>query len=184
VRLDWQRFDFAMNEYSWLDRRKLEGLGFDYARAMRDPLHPPLPRPAFVALEYDGPAWQKWLNSAQQAGLGVTHYELPSRLELLSRLIPIDAAKSPETLLRKYPDRGKYLIVRGLVQLSATTRQGQLQLLPSISQLLPDTIHVPAPLSDGLANLPIVPNASPRYTLTLSYGRHFEPWLVTSASSQ
>jgi hypothetical protein len=95
----------------------------------------------------------------------------------------VDVAKTPEPLLRKYANGGKYLIVRGLVQLSATTRLGQIQLLPSISQLLPGTIHVPAPLSDALANLPIAPSAaSPRYTLTLSYGRNFEPWIVVTGN--
>jgi hypothetical protein len=185
VRLNWERFDPASNEYSWLDRTKLEGLGFDYAKALRDPQHPQLARPAFVALEYDGPAWAEWLKSVQQAKPGVTQFEL------FSRLIPVDVAKTPEPLLIRYPDRRRYLVIRGLVQLSVWTfhvgggQEGQPRPHPTISEVLPGSIHVPAPLSDALGKLPSPTNmASPRYTLTLSYGRHFEPWLVVSAPSQ
>jgi len=172
VRLDWQRFNFDTNEYSWLDRTKLEGLGFDYARALRDPRRPPLPRPAFAALEFEGPAWEKLRDSGQQINP-----------QMRSRLFPVDVASAPEPLLQKYPDRGRYLIVRAVVQLSVNPRDARLQ--PLISEVLPDTIHVPPPLSDALGGLPSVPNiTSPRYTLALSYGRHFEPWLVGSAPTQ
>ena len=146
--------------------------GFDYDRAARDPLHPPLPRPAFVALEYNGAAWEKWLNSPQRPKV------LGSPLEVHSRLFPVDVAKTPEPLFRKYPARGRYLIVRGVVQLSSITRQEQIQLLPSISQILPDSIHVPLPLSNSLDLVVGTNPSSPRYTVTLSYGRSFEPWLV------
>lgn len=174
VRLNWRRFSLGADEFSWLDRPKLEGLGFDYMRAMQDPLHPPLPRPAFVALEYNGPAWEKWLNSTQRS-----KQPFGTQPEMYSRLFPVDVASTPEVLLRKYPDRAKYLIVIGMVQLSPITRQGHLQLLSSISQLLPDSIHVPLPLSNPLSLVVGTDPASPRYTLTLSYGRSFEPWLVT-----
>jgi hypothetical protein len=192
VRLGWQqRFYFVTNDYSWLDQTKLEGLGFDCARALREPKRSPLPRPAYVALEYGGPAWEQWLKAVQQANAVRNFSASGMRTEMSSRLFPVDVAKTPEPLLRKYPDREKYLIVEGVVALSVTTfdpvarQPGQARLQPSISEALPDTIHVPAPLSDALGNLTIVPNAaSPRYTLTLSYGRHFEPWLVTSAPTQ
>jgi hypothetical protein len=175
VRLNWPRFPFS-DDFSRLDQTKLEGLGFDCARAIRDSQHPVLPRPAFLAFEYDGPAWERWQKSAQQPN----HPTLPQP-EMYSHLIPIDAATTPEPLQRKYPDSGRYLIVRGVVQLSViTSSQGNPQLLPSISEVLPGSIHVPPPLSDALDNLAGPSNnAGPRYTLTLSYGQHFEPWLVT-----
>jgi len=181
VHLNWRRFSLVEDDLSWLDQAKLEELGFDYTRALRDPRHPPLPRPAFVALEYDGPAWEQWLKSAQQDSVarGGT-----LQTGLISRLVPIDLAKTPEPLLQKYQGRGKYLIVRGVVQLSAWTFQAggapkPLRLQPNISELLPGSIHVPRPLSDVLGNLSIAtPAAGPRYNLTLAYGRSFEPWIV------
>ncbi len=192
VRLNWQQlFYFVANDYSWLDRTKLEGLGFDCARALREPKRSPLPRPGFVALEYGGPAWEQWLKAVQQADAIRNFSASGMRTEMSSRLFPVDVAKTPEPLLRKYPDRGKYLIVEGVVALSVTTfdpvtrQEGQARLQPSISEALPNTIHVPPPLSDALGNLPILPNAaSSRYTLTLACGRYFEPWLVTSAPPQ
>jgi hypothetical protein len=185
VRLDWERFNvFVANGYSWLDRTKLEALGFDCARAFREPKRSPLPRPAFVALEYAGPAWEQWLMSVPQTSRAL-------QTEMSSRLIPVDVAKAAAPLLQKYPDRGRYLIVRAVVQLFVTTfdpitrQQGQARLQPSISEALPDTIHVPPSLSDALGNLQSPTNvASPRYTMTLSYGRHFEPWIVGSAPTQ
>lgn len=175
VNFNWRRFAILEDDYSWLDRAKLEGLGFDYARAMREPQRPPLPRPAFVALEFNGPAWEKWLNLAQQS----TRSSVTSP-EKYSRLIPIDVATTPDPLLRKYPDRSKYLIVRAVVQLSVVTlRQGQPQIRNPVLQLLPDSIHVPPPMSYALPRLGGPPNLErPRYTLTVSYGRSFEPWVV------
>ena len=176
VHLSWRRFSSVPDDVSWLNQTKLEELGFDYAWAQRHPENPPSPRPAFVALEFDGPAWERWLKSAQQDRVAK---------DGASRLVPIDVAKTPEPLLQKYQDRGKYLIVRGVVQLSAWTFQAGgtpalPRLQPNISELLPGSIHVPRPLSDTLGNLPTAtPTASPRYTLTLSYGRSFEPWIVT-----
>ena len=182
VHLSWRRFSSVPDDFSWLNQAKLEELGFDYAWAQRHPENPPSPRPAFVALEFDGPAWERWLKSAQQAGIAERS---PVETGLTSRLVPIDVAKTPEPLLQKYQDRGKYLIVRGVVQLSAWTFQaggapGPPRLQPNISELLPASIHVPRPISDTLGNLPTpAPPAGPRYTLTLSYGRSFEPWIVT-----
>jgi hypothetical protein len=155
--------------------RSSRNWGFDFARAKPDPLHPPLPRPAFIALEYNGSAWEKWLKAASQSGPG-------AHPEISSRLIPVDAATRSEPLLRKYPDRGRFLIVKGLVQLTAINRQGELQLRPFISQIVPDSIHVPLPLSDRLSGFVGFFNPEhPRYTLTVSYGRSFEPWLVIVA---
>jgi len=170
ARLNWRPFGAFPGVFSWLDQTKLEGLGFNYSKAMRDPQHAPLARQAFIVLEYDGAAWEH-LKSASP----------PTQPDLTSRLIPIDAASRSEPLLRKYPDRDRYLIVKGIVQfLITTTSKGQPQLQPFISEVLPESIHVPPPLSDALGRFPGNTNpASPRYTLTLSYGRSFEPWIVS-----
>jgi hypothetical protein len=179
VRIDWRRFYTVVPEdFSQLDRAKLEALGFDYDRAMHDPQYPPLPRPAFVAFEYDGPAWARWVRSAQQAKPPLTQFEM------LSRLLPVDVATTPDPLLIKYPDRQKYIIVRGVVGVYADIREKNPKLRPSISQVLPDTIHVTPPLSDAMGHLAGNRAASPRYTLTISYGRSFEPWLVTEADGK
>jgi hypothetical protein len=171
VHLNWRRLDYIGDDYSWLDRAKLQELGFKLSTAVPEPLHPPLPRPAFIALEYQGPVWDKLMKSAQS--------KPDAHPEILSRLIPVDAATTAEPLLRKYPNREGYLIVKGLVQLSAINRHGQLELRPFISEILPDSIHVSLPLSNPLRRFVGFFNPEhPRYTLTLSYGRSFEPWIV------
>jgi hypothetical protein len=173
VNLNWRIFSLADFEQAWLDRAKLQALGFDLARTNPDRQYSPLARPAFVVLEYNGAAWEKWLKEAERP-------IQRDASEIASRLIPIDAARTAEPLLQKYSDRGRYLIVKGVIQLTYMGRDVVPPLLPSISQILPDTIHVPPPLSWALPRGVGGPNSTrPRYTLTLSYGRNFEPWIAS-----
>jgi hypothetical protein len=168
-------YPVTVDNYAWLDRAKLQSLGFDPDRALRDPKRQPLPRLAFIVFEYDGPAWERWLKAAQESKPRLT------ASGMTSRLIPIDAAVSADPLLRKYSDPQRYLVVRGLVQVFV----GDKQIHPSVSQILPDAIHVPAPLSEAIG--PFAGSSdtgSRRYTLTLAYGRDFEPWLVTEAGGK
>jgi len=161
LRLSWNGSSFNGNSYAWLDRPKLEALGFDMAAAVRNKA---LPRPAFVVFEYNGPAWEEWrrnykghLASAQ------------------SRLIPIDADKSPASLLQKYPDRQKYLIVPCVIRAFANPNDDGYgpppeRFFAAVSEILPQNIHVPPP-ARGFAG--------PSYSVTLAYGHRFEPWVVT-----
>jgi hypothetical protein len=176
LRLQWQRFGSPNNDqYAWLDRMKLEELGFDRQAALRDPKRPPLERPAFLALEYNGPTWEQWLKAIEKDPNAVR----PDASTMNSRLFVIDAARRPEQLLEKYRDPGRYVIVRGLIYVAvvnwdqATRKPGPSRLQASVSRLLPESIHVPPSLSGGL------PGLGPSYTVTLSYGRRFEPWIVT-----
>jgi hypothetical protein len=183
LRLQWQRFGSAyLDQYAWMDRTKLEELGFDCQAALRDPKHLPLERPAFLALEYDGPAWEQWQKAMEKEPKVVHSYD--STME--SRLFVVDGAKQPEPLFERYKDRKLYIVVRGVVRVSVvnrdpvTRRPGPDRLQASVSRLLPESIHVPMSLAGALQNLATdtIP-ASPRYTVTLSYGRRFEPWIVT-----
>ena len=176
LRLQWQRFGFPyIEQYAWLDRTKLEELGFDCQAALRDPKHAPLERPAFLAMEYNGPTWEEWLKAMENQPKDVRRYTSP----LNSRLFIVNAAKRPEALFEKYRERERYVIVRGLIHVAvvnwdpATRKPGPDRLQGSVSRLLPESIHVPPSLSAGLASL------GPSYTVTLSYGRRFEPWIVT-----
>jgi len=176
LRFQWERYSVGhTDQYGWLDRSKLEELGFDCQAVLRDPKHPPLERPAFLALEYNGPAWEERLKAMENQPNDVRRYTSP----LNSRLFIVNAAKRPEALFEKYRDRERYVIVRGLIHVAvfnwdpATRKPGPDRLQGSVSRLLPESIHVPPSLSAGLASL------GPNYTVTLSYGRRFEPWLVT-----
>lgn len=156
---------FYREKNAWLDRARLDSLGFDTAAALRDRKHQPLPRPAYIALEYNGPAWEQWARRAQD-----TKPFNRISLDMQSRLFPIDAAKSPEALLQKYSDRQKYLIVRGVIRAFVNTGTGTNQLEGSVSEILPQNIHVPPPLASSFSTA--------SYTVTLAYGHRFEPWVI------
>ena len=172
LRLNWSQYGIIYPEQnSWLNQAKLESIGFDTAAALRDAKHQPLARPAYVVFEYNGPAWEQWLQKAQQTKFAGS----PSITDTQSRLFAVDAAKTPETLLLKYPDRSKYLIVRGVIRAFVNTwdpiaRKAANRLEGSVSEALPQNIHVPPPLANTFARTP--------YIVTLAYGRRFEPWVV------
>ena len=180
MRLAWDQYSLAgYDPYSWLDRAKLQSLGFDCDAALRNPAHPPLPRPAFLVLEYNGPAWEAWQKFAEQKA--DPRFSAAAR----SRLFVIDAATTPEPLLPKYTDTRKYLLVRGVVRLNVsnwdmtTQKTGPYHLQPSVSALLPKDIHVPLPFSKMLADRSSGTAASEfHYTVTLSFGSRFEPWVA------
>lgn len=163
LRFNWNRYGLPRQESPWLDRAKLESLGFDTAAALRDPKHQPLPRPAFVVFEYNGPAWEEWAQARKQESSQFDPTDL-------SRLVPIDAGKSPEPLRQKYSDRQRYLIVRGVIRAFVNTGKGSKQVDGSVSEILPQNIHVPPSLASAFS--------ASSYTVTLAYGHRFEPWVI------
>ena len=171
LRLSWNRGFLDTGGPVWLDRPKLESLGFDCAAALRDTKHIPLPRSAFIVFEYDGPAWEALRQREQQ----LPFYK-GTNFDGQSRLIPIDAAKTPDSLFQKYADRKKYLIVRGIVRAFVSPVDPNItpivyHILGTVSEILPQEIHVPPSLANAFAATP--------YTVTLAYGHRFEPWVVT-----
>ena len=178
LKLEWNRY--PMIEDAWLDRPKLEALGFDCAAALRDPVHyRQLPRPAFIVIEYDGPAFQHWLKSLEET----VRVSKPDP-NAYPRLVVIDAGKTVEPLLSRYADHQRYLVLRGVVEVHVndwdpkTQKPGSPHLQPSFT-VLTSSIHVSPPLSRVLANLPYpaIRNQS-RYSVTLAVGRRFEPWVM------
>jgi len=178
LRLDWNRYQTRQD--SWLDRANLERLGFDCAAALRDPLHyRQLPRFAYVVLEYDGEAWAQWIKFLVESK-SVQNLDP----EQHSRLMAIDAGKTPEPLLSRYSDRLKYLVLPGVVEIHMnnwdpkTGQPGQYRMEPSVS-VLTSKIHVPLPMS---ATLEVLFNQArttrPRFSVMVSFGRRFEPWVA------
>jgi hypothetical protein len=163
LRLNWNRFDPQVT--SRLDPAKL---GIDCAAVMSEAAHRAIQRPAFVVLEYDGEAWQRWLENARQQK---TYTD--TVVAEMSRLMPIDMGRTPGALLERYSNRQKYLIARGVIRIYATSvdapAQTPCRLDASVSELLPENVHVPLPFSKSL----VAP-----YMVTLGYGRRFEPWIV------
>ena len=67
----WKRYELPPVDYGWLDRAKLLELGF---RVDLDPTHPDaaehyshaMPRRAYVVVEYDGDAWNRWIGAREE----------------------------------------------------------------------------------------------------------------------
>lgn len=128
--------------------------------------------PVFVALEYAGPASER----ARKAYINANP-EYWRRVEATeSRLVPVDAARDPETLRSRYGP--KYLIVRA---------RGW--------SLVPATVHVPLPLARKLSALARQPTAAyfsqtpvdqlkPRYRVTVAFGTRYEPWVTAVELNQ
>lgn len=190
----WLRFnwppplDFSVN--GWLDRAKLRELGFDVIADPRQAnavgryyLTPS--RAAYVALEYDGPAWQKYLSSYEASLKNMNSPQIADQLARVrdggSRLIPIDAATDPAGLRARHPNASQVLIVPAAVRITYPG-VGAGQRLTGYLQPVLTQIHVPLPLSRQFDSLTPVPAYSsafrPRYEVRLRFGMHHEPWVA------
>jgi len=196
---DWWDDDFT----PWLDRTKLAELGFDVSVAADDRdawnfYSRTLPRIVFVALEYDGDAWTRWLvrqderlaEIAQRLAAGIEkHADLEAEQERLegerrshSHLFAVDAARDVATLRQRYPDRSRYALVRAVVRLHHREKQGKrpARLFGDIERLLVASVHVPLALRAELDAAAAEEQAERRYTATIAFGRRHEPWLVAT----
>jgi len=180
-----------------LSRGQLEQIGFDF----RFPAGTPagnialMPRKAFVALEYQGPAWKQWLllveEERQRIQTGAPRLPgmrvLPGEPLLESRLFPVDVAKSYSDLRTRYPDQSRHLIVQAVLRARVEEVKDTVTGMVSsyncsgfVAEILPGTVHVPLPHARILALLkPRRPGEEPRYIITLEYGNRLEPWVAS-----
>jgi len=224
-RIAWRkRFRLPRVDHSWLDAAKLRELGF---RADINPSDPEAqevcekegPRSVLLVVEFEGEAWKAWLAGREEdvgelrrrVESGAADRKTLENAEILlaldrvtrSRLFPVDAGLDLESLRRRYPDRARHAMVRGIVSLRVFQREGEEARLGTILQLLPDRVHVPAAHREGLA--PFLPRetegqvlererreaevawpspAPPRYRAVLAFGQRLEPWLVSVSPAE
>lgn len=206
LRIRWNRP--AGGVESIFDRQKLEALGFhlpvyalDSGRLKSIPA-----REAYVVLEYRGKAWntllerrRKALNAAlARAKTDEQRKRLQNGFESFeettSRLVLVDAGPNPATLRQRYPDRSRYLITQARITAYRTynDKGGKPTLRASVSTLLPATVSVPHSYRALFLayrpkiterRLPPYGNALPDYTVTLAYGRRYEPWVVSAGKN-
>ena len=194
----------------WLDEAKLAALGFDVSKP-RDPARESrrdsrlLPREALIVLELDGAAVQKALERARERvakeaakGEAEKGKQEANRLKMAqealkreetsnSRLFAVDAGRDAATLRAKYPDRGRYAIVRGKIRAYAPAPGGrgkEARWRGYIESLDNTRINVPLEFrSSTSAELRAIPEAGPveqgpRYEATVAFGKRFEPWVT------
>jgi hypothetical protein len=128
----------------WLDRAKLEALGFDlslpsYAAKRESSYYwNILPRKAYVVLEYDGQGYEAWRRETQEKVARLEEKDKEGKLEefgkkqlaqyrtLLSpssdqsRLFAIDVGTDPAALRRQYPNRRRFIIAAAEVRVAYT----------------------------------------------------------------
>jgi len=198
-------------ELPWLDAAKLASLGIP---AARDDAQGVAARRVFLVLENDGEAWRAWLADRERSVRalregpapgsegGTQLAEAEALLEIdrtsRSRLVPVDAGLEPGPLRDRYPDRSRYAVVPGAVEIvPAPLGRGTRALRARIAGLEVDRVHVPLGLLARLDRF--VPRESaedafrraresaakgwpapapPRFRATVRFGRGYRPWLV------
>lgn len=170
------------NETGWLTPEKLRSLGFALSvneQSDADRLHDDklLPRDAYLVLELSGDA-----RSSQKAADELNN---PSRLQC------VDAGLDPVALRNAHPDRSTFAIVLGTVRTSIIRNEGQWHVVGRVTGVRTQLINVPLvyrsvfgdgrQLSRAFA-LSVSPRtATPRYNVSVAWGRRFEPWIVSAS---
>jgi hypothetical protein len=170
----------------WLDRSKLQQLGFACAVNPNNPAagryyQRQRSRRVFVALEYDGSAWRTWEEAHERAAA-----EQRARSQFKnwtdysprpSHLVAIDADLDPVKLRARHPDRAAVSIMPMVVGITLDPQRSK-QVIGRIQQL-PSSIHVPRPFSDEFRKAAKAAGKKDlSYRVHLRYGASFEPWIT------
>lgn len=192
--------------FDWFNKEKLVELGFDVSQPINsdeDKRHYQNlgKMEVILVLEVNGMAYQNALNDAQKNydGLlveqtetnGKKNYKLTRAKENLSRektsasrLFVIDAGLDRSVLRKKYADRTKYLLMKGLVKARIKNdRSSGSKLIGIIKSLSNKNIHVPLQYHEVLEAVVAedahrVRDDPPRFEATINIGQRLEPWLV------
>jgi len=194
----------------WFNKEKLAELGFDVSKPFiqdKDKRHYQTlsEKEAILVLEYNGAAYQSVLEAAQKQvddllaeqaenngnkdkkknnKLNRAENNLKREKTSTSRLFVIDAGLDRDALRKKYTDRTKYLLMKGLVKVRIKdNRSGGKRLVGYIKSLSNKTVHVPlqhhevleAAVAEGVRVKQYDP---PRFEATINVGQRLEPWLV------
>nr|NIQ02513.1 DUF4824 family protein [Nitrospinaceae bacterium]NIR56468.1 DUF4824 family protein [Nitrospinaceae bacterium]NIS86929.1 DUF4824 family protein [Nitrospinaceae bacterium]NIT83767.1 DUF4824 family protein [Nitrospinaceae bacterium]NIU45970.1 DUF4824 family protein [Nitrospinaceae bacterium] len=174
-----------------------------------------LPVQAYVVLELNGPAYQKWLAEAQK-DLEIARNkverekndkkkksrkrdlkEIEIKIAMQSKLFAVDAGQEPGVLRNKYPDRSKYIIApaafkihREKIYSKPLPASKRYFLSGRVDEILVEDIHVPnefreffiaeikSPTIQYLPHDKPTSDLKPRYSVTVNYGKRYEPWIA------
>lgn len=168
----WRRYEIAPVAYAWLDRAKLEALGFRVALDPDDPeaaayYGRQVSRPVYLVVEDDGAAWARWLSGREaevaeirrrvdagtedRAKLADAQAVLDLDRTMRSRLVPVDAGVDAAALAEHYPSDGRHAVIEALVRPSLEKRDGgRVTLGGVLIGPVVRTIYVPRELSPQL----------------------------------
>jgi hypothetical protein len=196
------RMDYGGGAPEWLDRAKMQSLGFDVSLPDDDLddrriFRRQLGREVFVVLELDGPTYARSLERAAAAAErlrakgGAEEARAADQLlerekDVSSRLFVVDAGLDAAALRAKYADRALFAIAHGLVEPAGGWTKAQRPHSGYVSALGIDTINVPlefrAAFEGAVPETAADSHSRPRarYEATLSYGKRLEPWLASA----
>lgn len=191
----------------WFTQDKLTELGYelgdpaqadDYQASLRY-----MPRKVYVAMEFNGAAYQRVLHYRQQAlskeqalfAGQPENKEFEARVKRAadileneqrynSRLFVIDAGLNQVELSHKYAEPGRYLIMQALIRPHLTPVNQNARWTGLISDLLIDEIYIPLEhraLFDSLkagTRGPYGKQYLPRYKVRIAIGKRYEPWVL------
>jgi hypothetical protein len=198
--------DSHWNSPDWLGVEKLKELGFKIdsfknRQERRKRGKNTLARQVLIVLEYDGNAYVETVAHTEEklkSAMAVTsdqpdHQEADRKLKdarqrlaherhSASRLFAVDAGTDPVRLRARYPDKSRYLILQGMVDLRYDSKP-EFEPRGYIARLLNNSLNVSLThryvienaVSGGRSSLPR--GKKPRYSVELACGRSFEPWI-------
>lgn len=201
LRLAWTDPFAQQRGKTWFDAAKLAELGFDCSL-------PPIdanlrmyqgqpPRHAYAALEFDGPAWQRYAEARTLSTPATDEMRdaVVAAIPRESHLVLIDVGNDPVALRRRYVDRSRVLILPAVAGMELFRRpDGTRRLVGYVSGIFPNELHV------GRADRPLLEpfiggtsttrgplsgrraqalDANPRYAVTVTWGHSFEPWIAS-----
>ena len=188
----------------WFDRAKLKELGF--ADLPEDPVAGAKSlwqqsKEVLLVLELGGPAAKQALAQAQakadeearlaEANAGNKEFERRSKLarEAVSReesensrLFAVDAGVDYAALRAKYPDKSRFLIVRGHARPRYLGAGREARVLGNISGLSITRVNVPVAWQAALEEAK-QPGGKVRFSATVAWGSRLEPWLISLAKT-
>jgi hypothetical protein len=170
---------------AWVSPDSLRSLGFDVSVDPSDPGaatsdRRPLSRRAFVAFEIDGPAWRAIL---AERGSPEPPPDIASGGARMSgptpRLVPVDVDLDADVLAARYQNPQTHLIAAAVIAVRRFERPGGAPYLGGVVlNLDPRRIQVPVEHSASLPVRRIIESPASAFTVSLMYGRRWEPWVV------
>jgi Domain of unknown function (DUF4824) len=186
---------YSAARHTWLDREALGRLGFACAL---DPDSPSAqryyerqrPRVAYVALEYNGPAWRNWFDEYQRSlaeakQKGLARY-LADDGSSNSHLVAVDADSDPRRLRERHPDRKSVVVIPAVIGVLFEARtQDSTAEAPRPARVYGcvresgSAIHVPLPFSSAFRSFGRDEPAKDRaYQVNIRYGSQLEPYII------
>lgn len=206
LNIDWQS---DPNSYQQIfTREKLEAIGFHYPTAVQQgdrAYKHLLDRKAYVVLEYNGAAWEAYLQKTKEkhaeelakAQSEKQRENLEERQAYFernaSRLVLVDIGPDAAALRARYADGSKYLITKARVSayFNAARKTGD-EIHAQIAGLLPNEVNVPRQYHAMIQQVEQERRQfnrkydssnpeMPSYKITLVYGQRDEPWIEAVA---